>query len=154
MPGGGEAAHTRLVATSLLLSLLSVVLSLLATVLLLTRPGNTQILQRLEDLEVEQDLLVEELEGLEGRRVSSVCWLAPDPGPCSSSVRRYYYLPRLADCLQFPWGGCQGNDNNFLSLRQCRHTCGAVRMRRRGQTWPLTAGQRPALTGHGQSHLT
>ena len=131
MPGGGEEGgggdwrpHSRLVLASLLLSLLSVVLSVLLTVLLLTRPGNTHILQRLEDLEVEHDYLVEEVEGLEERRVSAVCLLAPDPGPCTSSVRRFYFLPRLEDCLEFPWGGCQGNDNNFLSLRQCRHTCG------------------------------
>ena len=27
---------------------------------------------------------------------------------------------RSGDCLEFPWGGCQGNHNNFLTLTQCR----------------------------------
>ena len=93
--GGGEEAGgwcrtRRLTLTSLLLSLLSLVLSLVLTVLLLTRPDNTQVLARLEDLEAEHDFLVEEMEA----RVSPVCSLSPDPGPCTSSVRRYYYLPR------------------------------------------------------------
>ena len=28
---------------------------------------------------------------------------------------------RSGDCLEFPWGGCQGNHNNFLTLAQCRY---------------------------------
>ena len=96
MPGGGEEGggwcHSRrLVVASLLLSLFSIVLSLLLIIILLTRPANTQVLARLEDLEAELDLVMEEME--EGG-VSPVCLLSPDPGPCTSSVRRYYYLPR------------------------------------------------------------
>ena len=96
MPGGGEEGpgwcHSRrLLVASLLLSLFSVVISVLFTVIVLTRPANTQVLARLEDLEAELDLLMEDVEV---RRVSPVCSLSPDPGPCTSSVRRYYYLPR------------------------------------------------------------
>ena len=29
-----------------------------------------------------------------------------------------YYLSREADCFQFPWGGCAGNDNMFLTRSQ------------------------------------
>ena len=96
MPGGAEeaAGTRRLLVTSLLLSLLSLVLSLLLTVIVLTRPDNTELLARLEDLEAEHDFLVEEVEAREEARVSPVCSLSPDPGPCTSSVRRYYYLPR------------------------------------------------------------
>ena len=36
---------------------------------------------------------------------------------------RWYHLPRVGDCVQFPWGGCHGNDNNFVSIGQCRATC-------------------------------
>ena len=52
------------------------------------------------------------------------CLLSPDPGPCSSRIDRWYYLDKIRDCLELPWGGCHGNDNNFVSLRQCRESCG------------------------------
>ena len=29
-----------------------------------------------------------------------------------------YYLSSEADCFQFPWGGCAGNDNRFLTKSQ------------------------------------
>ena len=38
-------------------------------------------------------------------------------------LSRWYYLPRVGDCVKFPWGGCHGNDNNFISVDQCRATC-------------------------------
>ena len=38
---------------------------------------------------------------------------------------RWYYLAKVDDCIQFPWGGCQGNENNFLSQAQCRAACQA-----------------------------
>ena len=85
-----------------LVSLLSAVISVMLVIFLHTKPVTKQVLARLEDLEAEHDLLVSELES---QRVSPVCLLSPDPGPCTSSVRRYYYLPRLGDCLDFPWGG-------------------------------------------------
>jgi len=119
MSAAGETGLTqtkRLVVTALVLSLLSVVLSLVVVaVMVYTTSEGRELVSRVEELETKL-----EREG----EISSICLLAPDPGPCSSSVRRYYYLPRLSDCIQFPWGGCQGNHNNFLTLLQCRETCG------------------------------
>jgi len=68
-------------------------------------------LQRLEDLEAKQP------------KRPDFCSLRLDPGPCKGQVYRWYYLPKESDCLSFPWGGCGGNDNNFLSLAQCRAAC-------------------------------
>jgi len=73
--------------------------------------------QRLDDLEAEHDYLVE------NNKVPKLCSLPPDPGPCTSKVERWYYLARVDDCIQFPWGGCQGNENNFLSQAQCQAAC-------------------------------
>lgn len=97
---------------------------------------------RMADLEAEHDYLLDrEADGqkdvpavvvasrLEGgphhghHGRPDLCSLLPDPGPCGSQVMRWYYLDREEDCLEFPWGGCQGNENNFLSLEQCRAAC-------------------------------
>ena len=34
-----------------------------------------------------------------------------------------YFLSRERDCLQFPWGGCGGNLNNFPSRLLCLSAC-------------------------------
>lgn len=74
--------------------------------------------RRLTDLQEEQDYLVEQLS-----MRPDFCSLVPDPGPCKGRVQRWYFLSRSGDCLEFPWGGCQGNHNNFLTLTQCRAAC-------------------------------
>ena len=71
------------------------------------------------------------------------CRLRPDPGPCRGRLPRYYFLPRChlvqwqsfffsqnliqlsrtSKCIQFPWGGCGGNANNFISASQCQAAC-------------------------------
>ena len=86
-----------------------------------------EIAARLDDLEEEHDYLLDtEIENTISEKLllrPMFCSLQPDPGPCGSQVSRWYYLPREEDCIQFPWGGCQGNDNNFVSLDQCRAAC-------------------------------
>jgi len=85
-----------------------------------------ELKNRLEDLETEHDYILEGDVIPAAKSLTSqphFCSLLPDPGPCGSQVTRWYYLPREEDCIQFPWGGCQGNDNNFVSLDQCRAAC-------------------------------
>ena len=132
----GEWCDTRrLVLTSLAISLLSAATSLVVVVMMV------HITSQEGDLATR----VEELETMVGReeKVPSVCLLSPDPGPCTSSVRRFYYLARLGDCIEFPWGGCQGNDNNFLSLVQCRQTCGVSSPSSSSSSSPLTSTVAP-----------
>lgn len=80
------------------------------------------------DLEAEHDYLMEVEASLHS--ISSMqqewqekCKLRPDPGPCRGRLPRYYFLPRTGKCLEFPWGGCGGNANNFVSTSQCQATC-------------------------------
>ncbi|XP_036398317.1 papilin-like isoform X2 [Megalops cyprinoides] len=55
------------------------------------------------------------------------------PGPCSDWTARYYYDPATRDCVHFWYGGCQGNQNNFLTKEECQRDCHGV-----GWTQPHT----------------
>lgn len=35
----------------------------------------------------------------------------------------YAYDNTKKECVQFYYGGCQGNKNNFKSLAKCKSTC-------------------------------
>ena len=66
---------------------------------------------------------VERVEGV-GKEPVGVCWLPPAPGPCTTlSIQRWFYHPSSAQCRQFSFGGCQGNNNNFHTLRECEAAC-------------------------------
>jgi hypothetical protein len=44
-------------------------------------------------------------------------------GPCQSSGIRYYYDRDKKECQQFPYGGCNGNANNYETMEKCQSTC-------------------------------
>ncbi|XP_068094576.1 actinia tenebrosa protease inhibitors-like isoform X2 [Hyperolius riggenbachi] len=57
------------------------------------------------------------------RTCGDTCTAEPDPGPCMAHIERYYYDPETKSCETFVYGGCQGNRNNFHTLKDCIHTC-------------------------------
>lgn len=46
-----------------------------------------------------------------------------DAGPCDGKISRYYFDAGTKQCLQFTYGGCRGNDNNFDNFEACRSWC-------------------------------
>ena len=46
-------------------------------------------------------------------------------GPCDGAFPRYAYNPKTEQCEKFSFGGCQGNDNNFMTAAKCEKTCDA-----------------------------
>ena len=44
-------------------------------------------------------------------------------GPCQRNFTRYYYSANGGECLQFEWGGCFPNANNFKTLAGCQQKC-------------------------------
>jgi len=54
----------------------------------------------------------------------STCNLPPDSGPCEAYIPRYYYNTEAEECMQFIYGGCEGNDNNYESYEVCTNSCG------------------------------
>ena len=53
-----------------------------------------------------------------------VCSLPPDGGSCNNNISRWYFNSESSQCELFRYGGCEGNKNNFNSLRSCLQTCG------------------------------
>lgn len=44
-------------------------------------------------------------------------------GPCYASVHRFAFDSNERKCVQFLYGGCYGNKNNFETLAHCQATC-------------------------------
>ncbi|XP_010217760.1 PREDICTED: tissue factor pathway inhibitor-like, partial [Tinamus guttatus] len=53
----------------------------------------------------------------------SICALKADEGPCKAIHMRYYFNLQSRECEIFEYGGCYGNENNFLTLEECQETC-------------------------------
>ena len=51
------------------------------------------------------------------------CYQPLDAGPCEAIVIRYLYDPKSGDCKKFHYGGCKGNENNFVTYEECQQTC-------------------------------
>lgn len=54
---------------------------------------------------------------------SEFCNLPAYVGQCRASKERYYYDGAAKECHKFNYGGCEGNQNNFLTLAECEKTC-------------------------------
>ena len=42
---------------------------------------------------------------------------------CMGYFPKWYFDSKVNKCKKFIYGGCQGNGNNFESIRECERTC-------------------------------
>uniref|UniRef100_A0A3P9KSI1 BPTI/Kunitz inhibitor domain-containing protein n=1 Tax=Oryzias latipes TaxID=8090 RepID=A0A3P9KSI1_ORYLA len=61
--------------------------------------------------------------GPQTKHAQRVCAQAPDRGPCRGKFERYFYNFRKGRCEIFIYGGCLGNQNNFLTEKECLQRC-------------------------------
>ncbi|KAH0621571.1 hypothetical protein JD844_023018 [Phrynosoma platyrhinos] len=54
---------------------------------------------------------------------TSICAMKADHGPCKALHDRYHFNIKTRQCEMFNYGGCQGNENNFLTLEECQEKC-------------------------------
>uniref|UniRef100_A0A7N6FK26 Protein AMBP n=1 Tax=Anabas testudineus TaxID=64144 RepID=A0A7N6FK26_ANATE len=54
---------------------------------------------------------------------TKACKAAPDTGPCFGLKHRYFYNSSSMSCEQFKYGGCLGNQNNFMNEKECLQRC-------------------------------
>jgi hypothetical protein len=48
---------------------------------------------------------------------------AGEAGLCRASILRYTFNVTRGFCEEFIYGGCQGNENNFETMTECRSEC-------------------------------
>ena len=51
------------------------------------------------------------------------CTLPILVGPCEAAMPRFGYSPDLNECLEFTYGGCDGNSNRFSTVEECEALC-------------------------------
>ncbi|XP_034752604.1 BPTI/Kunitz domain-containing protein-like isoform X7 [Etheostoma cragini] len=64
-----------------------------------------------------------EKECMQRCHTEEVCEQAPEPGPCEAAIPRYFYNSSSMSCQLFIYGGCQGNQNNFETEKECMQRC-------------------------------
>ena len=57
------------------------------------------------------------------KKLPSLCKLPKKQGPCEAIFPRFYFDAKSGKCKKFIYGGCQGNANNFTSLKACQMKC-------------------------------
>ncbi|XP_036285301.1 tissue factor pathway inhibitor 2 [Pipistrellus kuhlii] len=70
------------------------------------------------------------------RKRPSYCYSPRDEGLCSANVTRYHFNPRHNACQAFTYTGCGGNDNNFVSMKDCKRVCMKAFRKKTGKKMP------------------
>ncbi|XP_062846755.1 tissue factor pathway inhibitor 2 [Trichomycterus rosablanca] len=56
-------------------------------------------------------------------KIPRICRFPKEVGICKALLRRYFFNMSTMQCEQFFYGGCMGNENNFLDKKSCVDYC-------------------------------
>ena len=68
---------------------------------------------------IQNDLEVDFL-----RTLVDTCGLPPESGSCYAHFTNWHYNAKKKKCVEFVYGGCGGNGNNFETFERCQSSCG------------------------------
>lgn len=54
------------------------------------------------------------------------CTRRPEYGTCTNTTQRYFYDHKCGCCQTFQYSGCEGNNNNFETEKQCLDKCTGI----------------------------
>ncbi|KAM6976005.1 protein AMBP-like [Tautogolabrus adspersus] len=83
----------------------------------------TQRRKRNKEVTVETDEMESSGDDSPLFNSTEACNAKPETGPCFGLHQRYYYNSTLLSCELFKYGGCLGNQNNFVTERDCLQRC-------------------------------
>lgn len=81
-----------------------------------------------------------------------ICASPADAGPCRGVYNRFAYDKTQMKCMPFSYGGCRGNQNNFLSLEECMETCDKIMLP--ATTTTIRTTRRPQLHQSQRDYYT
>ncbi|XP_059760656.1 kunitz-type protease inhibitor 2 isoform X2 [Balaenoptera ricei] len=85
-------------------------------------------------------LLLSGAEAADGERgVHDFCRVSKSVGKCRASIPRWWYNVTEGSCQQFVYGGCGGNDNNYMTKEECLAKCAGVTVPRRQDSDELSS---------------
>lgn len=97
------------------------------TRLLLVEPQKVLECTSKKEMNQQRECTVRQDCSFDFETARQICNLEPDVGACRGAYRRFYYNPSKQACEAFEYGGCRGNQNNFLTNENCMSTCGITR---------------------------
>ncbi|XP_046844813.1 four-domain proteases inhibitor-like [Xenia sp. Carnegie-2017] len=60
---------------------------------------------------------------IQDKKAKNICEHSKHPGPCMANQKRFYYNSKKGRCIEFTYGGCLSNGNNFASKKKCERRC-------------------------------
>jgi spondin-1 len=97
------------------------------TRLLLVEPEKEAECKRNKELNQQRECATRQDCVFDYEMAREICSMTPETGSCRGIYQRYHYDVSSQSCREFTYGGCRGNQNNFLTSEICMSSCSVVR---------------------------
>lgn len=119
------------------------------TRLLLVEPEKEADCRSKKELNQQRQCVVRQDCVFDYESAKTICSLEADAGSCRGVYKRFFYNAARQSCQEFEYGGCRGNQNNFLTSEICMSSCSLIkaslpsnRDSERNARQPITASPR------------